>query len=82
MRLDWQKIILNLRRAGISVEAQARRIGMDPQTLRNYARGDCREPRFSHGLSLLDLHYSVCRDQHDLKTLRIGDPARPDRTVS
>lgn len=85
MKLDWQKIILNLRRAGFPVEAQARRVGMDPDTLRHYARGECREPRFSQGLALLDLHLSVCPDQHDLSALRLvadrGPGDRTDRTA-
>ena len=76
MNLDWQAVVLNIRSAGLSVTAQARRVGMAPQTLRHFARGECSEPRFSQGLKLLDLHHQHCPEKHNITALTAGVKAR------
>ena len=69
MRLDWQRVVLNLRQQGLSAEAIARKVGMDADTLRHLARGETREPRFSKGCELLNLHERLCPDEHRLERL-------------
>ena len=70
MKLDWQRVLLNLKSAGVSVRSAARSAGMDPQTLRHYAKGECSEPRFWQGLALLDLHLRHCPEKHRIEELR------------
>lgn len=67
--IDWQTVVLNIRQAGMPVSAIARKVNMDGNTLRHYARGECSEPRFSQGCALLDLHYSLCPDKHNLDSI-------------
>lgn len=68
--IDWQRVVLNIRQQGLSVAAIARRVRMDADTLRHYARGEVREPRFSQGVELLNLHHALCPDKHTLENLR------------
>jgi hypothetical protein len=68
--ISWQRLMLNLRSAGLSAAAVGRRCSMDPQTAGRLARGDIREPRFAAGLALLDLHHALCPEQHRLEDLR------------
>jgi transposase-like protein len=71
MNLNWQTIVLNIRTAGVPVSAIARKIGMEPEALRRCATGEAKkEPRFSEGLALLDLHLSICPDKHHLERLK------------
>lgn len=68
--IDWQRVVLNIRQAGMPVSQLAARIGMDDQTLRNYARGDSRNPRWLQAVALLDVHSDVCSQKHRLEDLR------------
>lgn len=70
MRLNWQQLILNIRQAGLPVSTLAKRVGMDGQTLRNYARGECKDPRWTQALALLDVHSDLCPEKHRLDDLR------------
>jgi transposase-like protein len=71
VNLNWQMIVLNIRTAGLPVAAIARKIGMEPETLRRCATGEAKkEPEFSKGLALLELHLSVCPDKHHLERLK------------
>jgi hypothetical protein len=71
VNLDWQRIALNIRRAGVSPTAQAKRIGMDPSTVLRYSRGELTlPPRFDRALDWLDLHAQLCPDKHKLEALR------------
>lgn len=73
MNVDWQRVILNLRAAGLSVAALARRVQVDAQTLRHYARGEVTgDPRFTVGHRLLDLHLDLCPERHTRRELTIG----------
>lgn len=69
--IDWQRVILNLTSAGMSIKGIAHRVRMAPETLAHMARGETREPRFSRSLALLDLHYSVCPEKHDIGALKL-----------
>ncbi len=62
--IDWQKLILNLRSAGLSTLMVSKRANMDAQTVTRFARGELKEPRFSQGLALLDLHLIACPEKH------------------
>lgn len=61
----FQRIVLNLRSAGLSSTTIAKRIGSTPATVAHIARGEIVDPRWSTGLGLLTLHYKHCRDKHD-----------------
>lgn len=62
--IDWPLLTSNLRRQYGSLEKAARVIGMNAETLRKLNRGEVREPRFTHGMMLLDAHLDVCPERH------------------
>lgn len=72
MLIDWQKVVLNLRTAGCTTNAIIRRANMAGSTIRHLARGEIKEPRFSQGMKLLDMHSSFCPDKHSLNNLKLG----------
>lgn len=67
--IDWQMIVLRLRKALGSVERIHRITGMDWQHLNRLARGEVKEPRFSSGMKLLNLHWVYCRESHRLENI-------------
>lgn len=69
--IDWQKVVLNIQSSGMPLTKAAQRVGMDGQTLRHYARGECKEPRFSQAAKLLDLHYERCPARHHMDRIAI-----------
>jgi transcriptional regulator with XRE-family HTH domain len=69
LKLDYQKIILNLRNAGLTYQSIANKCGIDAQNIGHYARYEAYEPKFSKAMALLDLHYDMCPDKHNLKEL-------------
>lgn len=64
MSLDWQKIALNLRSAGVSSKFLMSKTGISDKTFSNWRRGTVQEPRFSRGLELLKLHAQFCPKEH------------------
>lgn len=64
MGVDWMMICINLRRIK-PLAAIGREIGSEEKTLNRLARGEVKEPRFSLGIKLLDLHYDLCPDRHN-----------------
>jgi hypothetical protein len=64
MKIDWQKCVLNIRNEGLAAHRIAKKCGMDAVTAQRLARGEIKEPRFSQGLKLLDLHLGICPDKH------------------
>lgn len=62
--VDWQQIVLNLRRAGISNKFIYAQTGIHDTTVSHYVRGTAREPTFSRGLALLKLHHKFCPEAH------------------
>lgn len=76
MNLDWQQIVLNIRNNGISGATIARKVGCHHAHILNMASGIVQEPKFSTGIKLLDMHYAVCRDKHDMKSLTRGERPR------
>ena len=70
MLIDWQQIVLNLRTAGVSQTAIAKRINMDATNVRRLGNGEKKEPTFSQGMKLLDLHEALCPEKHNLQSLQ------------
>ena len=70
MLIDWQQIVLNLRTAGVSQTAIAKRINMDATNVRRLGNGEKEEPTFSQGMKLLDLHEALCPEKHNLQSLQ------------
>lgn len=71
MKLNWQKIILNIRTSGLSYAKISTKAGVDAQRIGHLARGEQYEPRFSDGLALLDLHERFCPERHNLQELKL-----------
>ena len=67
---DWSALLNRLRaRSQTPLAAIGRRIGMEERTINRLARGEIREPRFSHAMQLLDLAADALgeRDWHDIR---------------
>lgn len=71
--IDWQRLLLNLRSSYKPLAKVADEVGADEGTLRRLARGDTKEPKFSVGLRLLDLHYDQCGDRHSRESLIVPE---------
>lgn len=69
LRIDWQKVILNLRNAGLSYEKISKATKIDAQAIGHLARYETYEPKLSKAMALLDLHFDHCKDKHSLKDL-------------
>ncbi len=62
--IDWQLLTINLRRDYKSLSSIAKEVGSDWQHLNRLARGETKEPRFSVGVRLIDLHFDYCKEKH------------------
>ena len=69
MNIDWQTITNNLRKPYGNLTNLAKAIDACPVHLRRLARGEVREPKFSLGVALLDLHYDHSPERHQGITL-------------
>lgn len=69
--IDFQRVILNLRNAGLTYEAIAKKCKIDAQQIGHLARYETYEPKLSKAIALLDLHYDLCRDKHNMKELSL-----------
>jgi hypothetical protein len=69
VNLDWSFIVTNLRGSGMSARGIAKRCQMEAQTVSRLQAGVQSEPRWTQGLQLLNLHYALCPEKHDLKQL-------------
>ena len=58
--VDWQRLALDLRMVGHSLTTAAKQVGAHPDYLRQLARGEIREPKFTKGVALLNLHADKC----------------------
>jgi hypothetical protein len=72
LSINWQRVVLNLRSAGLPCAAQARRLGHKDKGARvqRIARGQLTRIWFDEGMALLDLHEALCPEQHRLEELR------------
>ena len=57
--VDWQRLALDLRMVGHSLTTAAKQVGAHPDYLRQLARGEIREPKFTQGVALLNLHCEI-----------------------
>lgn len=57
--IDWQRLALDIR-SHQSLQSASKGLGMNKGYLAQLARGEVREPKFSDGLQLLDLHFDLC----------------------
>lgn len=60
MNVDWQRCALNIRQEGYPLAAVDRKIKEWPGFTAKVANGSIKEPKFSQGLALLDLHFDIC----------------------
>lgn len=60
VRVDWARLALDLRQAGLPLQKASARIGQNLGFVAQLARGEVQEPKFSQGVALLDLHFDVC----------------------
>lgn len=72
LNIDFQRVILNLKRAGLSYKSISEKCGVDAQQIGHYARGEAYMPRFDKAMLLLDLHYDKCPQRHNMKDLGIA----------
>jgi hypothetical protein len=71
MNIDFQRVILNLRNAGLTYHDISKKTNIDAQNIGHYARYEAYEPKLSKAIALLDLHYDMCPQQHNLKELSV-----------
>jgi len=62
--INWQTITNNLRHDYKNLSGIGKDIGSDWAHLNRLARGEVKEPKFSVGIRLLDLHYDHCKGKH------------------
>lgn len=60
IRIDWQRVALNIRRSGVSLAQVSQKCGRDHSWLGHIARGDVTRVEFHDGLRLLDFHFDTC----------------------
>ena len=58
--VDWQRLALDLRSAGVPHIQASKAIGEHPGFVAQLARGEIREPKFGQGVALLNLHVDKC----------------------
>lgn len=57
---DWSKLLLELRSKGLKSPAIARHAGVDATTIRDLIGGRIKEPKYSVGEAIKDLHGRLC----------------------
>lgn len=63
--IDWQRVCLDIRGSGISLDGRAAEVvGASGWRLNRMARGEYKEPPFGLGLRLLQLHRERCPEKH------------------
>lgn len=69
-RIDWQRVMLNFRAAGIPVSRISAQCGMWWQTAERYARGEVRRPpSMEQAVRLLDAHLDYCPERHSMEVI-------------
>lgn len=69
IRIDWQRVALNIRRAGLPLAKASERCQREPSWLGHVARGEVTRMEFHNGLDLLDLHLKTCGEAEHLKLM-------------
>ena len=62
--IDWPRVILNLRSAGMTGKEIAQAVGYSGESAVYRVLNDGVEPKFMTALRLLDLHLDRCPEQH------------------
>lgn len=70
-RIDWQRVVLDIRKYGLSLAQASRKIGCDESVLQRWARGDAVRMDWKLALPLLDLHYDLCPEEHRLERIAL-----------
>jgi hypothetical protein len=70
MKINWVKLALNLRRHQ-SLQRLSLSIGLYRGYLAQLSRGEIKEPKFSDGVRILDLHFDLCGIDKHKKLLEI-----------
>lgn len=60
-KLDWQKILRDIKAAGLSLYEVAKRLGKPESTIQSWWKGH--EPSHSHGQAILELHTKCCGEE-------------------
>ena len=63
IRIDWIRVALNIRAAGVPLERASKKCGRDHSWLGHVSRGEVTRIEFHDGLKLLDLHLQVCGEE-------------------
>lgn len=63
--MDWNKIVEEIKRTGITQGQIAESIGVAEGTLSELCNGKISEPKWSKGDALLSLHRARCLNQQD-----------------
>ena len=58
--IDWSRIVLELRRSGMTDDEIAAHCGRTRNPIWNLANGKCKEPKFAAGVLMLNLHHDRC----------------------
>lgn len=58
--IDWQRLALDIRQSGTSLARADDHIGEYKGFVSQLARGEIKEPKFTPGLKLLNLHVDLC----------------------
>lgn len=61
--VNFQTIISDLQKAGLSQAEIAEKIGVKQPTVCSLSKGATKEPRFFAGDTLISLHREICGDQ-------------------
>jgi len=70
-RIDWQRVLLNLRASGLAASTIAGKADMPVKAAQNLARGDSDRPStLLQAVKLLDIHYERCPERHSMGALR------------
>lgn len=69
IRIDWQRVALNIRQAGCSLARASRLCQREASWLGHVARGEVKTVEFHDGLRLLDFHLKTCGPEAHSKLL-------------
>ena len=72
MKIDWQRIALNIRKSGMPLTHASIKLGRNKGWLGQIARGEIREPFFGDALRLLDVHLDLVGVERHRKVVRIA----------
>ena len=69
MKIDWMRVMLNLKTHYKSLYAISRELNASYDTIKELYTGRSSNPRYNLAVALLDLHYDKCRNLHTRKLI-------------